>query len=224
MNEVMETTIAILMADLSGFTAMTEVHGSEMAAQMIDKYVSLVKSSLKGQSVMLERVGDQVVVISPDPDDLAETALALIESSGREKNFLSIHAGLHYGNVLELAGNYYGSTINLTARIAAKARQGKVLCSKNFIDALSQTGRFRYIYHGKFNFRNVLEAKEIIELLPVEAINIDEKYICPVCHMQLDQNEISYEYIHDGEAYYFCSEECKALFRKYQIYNTGMTA
>lgn len=54
----METTIAILMADLSGFTAMTEVHGPEMAAQMIDKYVSLVKSSLKGQSSMLERAGD----------------------------------------------------------------------------------------------------------------------------------------------------------------------
>lgn len=165
-----------------------------------------------------------MIVISPDPDDLAATALALMESAAREKNFLSIHAGLHYGSVLELGDNYYGSTINLAARIAAKARQGKVLCSKDFIDALSQTGVFRYIYHGSFHFKNVLEAKEIIELLPVEAINIDEKYTCPVCQMQIDQDEISYEYIHVGEAYYFCSEECKELFGKYQMYNLSMIA
>ena len=70
----MEQTIAIMMADLSGFTALTEIHGSEVAAQMIQKYVELVRSSLKGESFMLERVGDQVVAISPDPDDLALTA------------------------------------------------------------------------------------------------------------------------------------------------------
>ena len=149
----METTIAIMMADLSGFTAMTEIHGSEMAAKMIGKYVDLVRSSLRGESFMIERVGDQVMVISPDPDDLAATALALFESSVREKHFLAIHAGLHYGNALQMDARYYGSTINLTARIASQAKVGKILCSQDFIDSLSNTEAFRYTYHGRFNFK-----------------------------------------------------------------------
>ena len=119
----MEKTIGIMMADLSGFTAMTEVHGAGKAAEMIDKYVHIVKLSLKGESRMLERVGDQVVVISEDPDDLALTALDLMNHVGQEKHFLHVHAGLHYGNVLTLDERLYGSAINLTARIASKAKK-----------------------------------------------------------------------------------------------------
>ena len=32
----METEIAILMADLSGYTAMTEMHGPRLAAEIIN--------------------------------------------------------------------------------------------------------------------------------------------------------------------------------------------
>lgn len=220
----MEQTIAIMMADLSGFTALTEIHGSEVAAQMIQKYVELVRSSLKGESFMLERVDDQVVAISPDPDDLALTALLLLEHSQKEKHFLAIHAGLHYGSALEQSGHYYGSAINLTARIASKAKDGKILCSKDFIDALSNTEAFRYEYHGQFKFKNVLESKEIVELLPAKVSMGQNKNLCPVCHMQLDTNEKRFHFSHEGHSFYFCSEECKDIFVKHQMYNLQLAS
>jgi class 3 adenylate cyclase len=37
----MEKNIAILMADLSGYTALTETHGSSAAADIIDKYMGI---------------------------------------------------------------------------------------------------------------------------------------------------------------------------------------
>jgi len=37
----MEENIAILMADLSGYTALTETHGLSLAADLIDRYVKL---------------------------------------------------------------------------------------------------------------------------------------------------------------------------------------
>lgn len=217
----METTIAIMIADLSGFTAMTEIHGAGMAAEMVNRYVHLVKSSLKGESFMLERAGDQVVVISPDPDDLAVTALSLFASSVREKHFLAIHAGLHYGNVLEMDGRYYGSTINLAARIASQAKVGKILCSQDFIDALSNTEAFRYEFHGRFNFKNVLEAKEIVELLPLQKEKAFEHYLCPVCHMQLGATENNFQHIHADKTYYFCSRECNEVFERYQLFQVA---
>lgn len=44
----MEINIAILMADLSGYTAMTEIHGAESAAAMVDRYLTLVNKLAGG--------------------------------------------------------------------------------------------------------------------------------------------------------------------------------
>ena len=53
----MEQDIAILIADLSGYTALTEIHGSLSAADLIDKYVDIVNASLIGDSRLQEFLG-----------------------------------------------------------------------------------------------------------------------------------------------------------------------
>jgi len=40
----MEENIAILIADLSGYTALTETHGAASAADIIDKYIQIVEN------------------------------------------------------------------------------------------------------------------------------------------------------------------------------------
>jgi len=42
----MEQNISILIADLSGYTALTETHGSISAADLINKYLDIVNASL----------------------------------------------------------------------------------------------------------------------------------------------------------------------------------
>lgn len=119
----MERNIAILMADLTGYTAMTEIHGALSAATMVEKYLELAGKSMIGKSRLLERAGDQLVIVSESADDITYTALRLLEHTAAENNFLHIHAGLHYGPVLEQSGSFYGSSMNLTARIAALANE-----------------------------------------------------------------------------------------------------
>ena len=45
------------------------------------------------------------------------------------------HVGLHAGPVLFQEGDYYGQTVNLSARIADYARPGEVLVSQAVADA-----------------------------------------------------------------------------------------
>ena len=54
----MEKNIAILMADLSGYTALTETHGSVAAADIIDRYIAIVENCLVGDRIpkMLSRI------------------------------------------------------------------------------------------------------------------------------------------------------------------------
>lgn len=46
----MEKSVAILMADLSGYTALTETHGAASAANLTDKYIRIAENCLVGDS------------------------------------------------------------------------------------------------------------------------------------------------------------------------------
>lgn len=204
--------MAILMADLSGYTALTEIHGAMSAAKLVTKYLELVDESVHGTARLLERVGDQVVVVADNADDLAITAINLLSNAGNEASFLPIHAGLHFGKILEQEGSFFGSAMNLTARITAMATDGSLLCSAAFVDALKVKDQFQLQRRGEFKFKNINRPVEIFELL-VEEFG-QHLAVDPVCYMQIERqgNELSYS--DRGHAYYFCSVECVNIFKE----------
>lgn len=114
------------LADLTDLSAMTETHGA-LTAAAVQKYIHLAHQSLASSSRLPERVGDQLMIIAEKPDDLACTALHLPEHTGSASNFLSVHGGLHYGMAIEQSGSYFGTSMNLTTRIAARAKS--IACS-----------------------------------------------------------------------------------------------
>ncbi len=206
----MEESIAVLMADLSGYTALTETHGAVSAADLIDKYLLIVEDCLVGDSQLKERNGDEVMIISASPDHLLSTALKIIEKTSNEENFLQVHGGLHYGKVLRRNDSYFGTAINLTARIAAKATPGSFWCSREFIDALADSSPFRLDSKGKHNFKNVKEAMEIAEVLHIResVLTID-----PVCRMQILDKSIAIQHPEQKDLF-FCSRSCLEIFNE----------
>src|SRR5436190_6700520 len=146
----MEEHIAILMADLSGYTALTETHGAFSAAEIIDKYIEIVNNSLVGDSCLHERVGDEVMIVSNSPDNLIFTALMLLQNTVKEYNFLQVHGGLHYGKILKRNNSFFGSAINLTSRIASEAPSGIFWCSDDYLNALSNKTSLKFQSKGKY--------------------------------------------------------------------------
>ena len=121
----MEKNMAILMADLSGYTALTETHGAVAAADIIERYVAIAEKCLVGDSRIHERTGDELMIVSSSPDYLLATALIIEKNTTNEENFLLVHGGLHYGKVLERGNSYFGTAINITSRIASRASRVK---------------------------------------------------------------------------------------------------
>src|SRR4029079_19403936 len=178
----MEENIAILMADLSGYTALTETHGAVSAADLIDRYVEIVEGCLVGDCRLKERTGDEVMIVSESPDSLLASAYQIMNATSREDNFLQVHGGLHYGNVLKRRDSYFGSSINLTSRIAAKADPGTFWCSEEFINSLSDKSLVKLSAKGKHSFKNISGLQEMYEL------SHDSKssfVIDPVCRMMI---------------------------------------
>jgi adenylate cyclase len=206
----MEKNMAILIADLSGYTALTETHGSVTAADLIDKYTGIVEKCLVGDSHLHQRVGDEIMIISSTADNLAATALMLLSDTSNENNFLQIHGGLHYGSVLHRSNSYFGSTINLTSRIAAKANAGSILCSGDFVKALSEKSSLQLIPTGSHGFKNITGEKEVFEL---GFGGRSTYHIDPVCRMLILDPGQAVAHPTDGGKY-FCCPGCLEIYTK----------
>ncbi|HMJ45984.1 MAG TPA: adenylate/guanylate cyclase domain-containing protein [Ferruginibacter sp.] len=204
----MEENLAILIADLSGYTALTETHGSTAAADLIDKYLQIVQVCLVGDSKLHERTGDEVMIVSSSADAILSTTLMIGKNMSNEENFLQVHGGLHYGNVLKRANNYFGSTINLTSRIAAQASPGKFWCSAEYVNALADKSVVAFESKGNHLFKNISEEIGIYEL---QTKNVSTFYIDPVCRMLIldRQNAIPHP---DEDEIYFCSSVCLSIY------------
>jgi adenylate cyclase len=190
----MEKDLAILMADLSGYTAMTDAHGGASAARIVNKYMQLVGNALYGSSRIVQRIGDQVVVLADDADDMVITAQNLNSLTLEEHHFLSIHAGLHYGPIFFENDDLFGSTINVAARIMNLACRGQVLCSSQFKTRLTAPAKFKSV--GSYNLKNVMMEFELHELLQDQqsySLNID-----PVCHMHIDVSKSEFTHTIGG--------------------------
>src|SRR5258706_14692528 len=206
----MEENIAILMADLSGYTALTETHGSSGAADLVEKYITIVRDCLVGDCQIHGVVGDEVIIISSSADQLIYTALLLIQNTGNEDNFLQVHGGLHFGKILKRNNNYFGTTINLASRITNKATPGTFWCSKEYVIAASVPSAFTFQPKGKHSFKNLNEEKEVFELITDHPKAF---YIDPVCRMVISNERNAIQHA-DAPDIFFCSSSCLDIYRK----------
>ena len=211
----MEESICILISDLSGYTALTETHGAVSAADLIDKYIAIVEDCLVGDCHLKERIGDELMIVSTTPDFLLATASNIINATSNEHNFLQVHGGIHYGKVLKRRDSYFGSAINLTSRIAAKASPGTFWCSEEFVEALSTKSDNKLKSTGKHSFKNITGFVELYEL---ESENINSVLIDSICRMLiLDTNKaIKHP---SKEDIFFCSQTCLDIYLRNEMTN-----
>jgi adenylate cyclase len=203
----MEKDVAILIADLSGYTALTETHGASGAADLIDIFMEIVNNCLVGDSYLHQRTGDEVLIISTSADHLMATAVLLLQKTSGKKNFLQIHGGLHYGKILRRNNDYFGTAINLTARIAAHANPGSFCCSSAFKDALAEN-EFKFVSKGNCQFKNISGENEIFELVIGHTGTF---YIDPVCRMLVNEPKTAIRHPEE-ENVFFCSADCLEIY------------
>ena len=186
-----EIEVVFVMADLSGFTALTEAHGSLRAADLVGRYLELVRNALAPGVRLVERVGDEVVLVAAEAAPALGTALALRRAIEREPEFPLVRAGIHGGRVVERGGEYFGTPLNVTARVTAHARAGQLLCTAPIATAARGLGGVELRALGPVRFKNVAGPVEVFEVVALgEAVA--HAAIDPVCRMQVDPRGAPY--------------------------------
>lgn len=196
---------------------MTETHGPTSAADIIDKYMDIVSSCLYGSSRLHERTGDAVMVVAENPDELMETARLILQHTAPVHHFLQVHGGIHYGSVLKRGNGYFGSAINVTARIAAKADPGSFWCSADMAAMLQNPAAWLLKPKGKHSFKNVAGELELWELTH----NQPRFFIDPVCKMMIHDPAAAVPHPAQQQLF-FCSHYCLETYLKSQPEPSGV--
>ena len=136
----LERQPAICFLDISGYTRLTQEHGDDAAADLSTTVARLVqRSSVQHGGKPIKWLGDGVMFYFGDPGPGVRAALEMVDGLA-SAGLPPAHVGLYAGPVLFQEGDYFGQTVNLSARIADYARQGEVLVSQAVADASKETG------------------------------------------------------------------------------------
>ncbi len=136
----LERLPAICFLDISGYTRLTQERGDDAAADLAATVARLVqRSSVQHGGKPIKWLGDGVMFYFGDPGPGVRAALQMVDGLAAA-GLPPAHVGLHAGPVLFQEGDYFGQTVNLTARIADYARPGEVLVSQAVADASQEKG------------------------------------------------------------------------------------
>jgi adenylate cyclase len=113
--------------DLAGYTRLTEERGDAAAAALAESLAVVVDRSARGQGgTPVKWLGDGVMLHFREPAGAVESALAMVRRVP-EAGLPPAHVGVAAGPVVVQGGDYFGRTVNLAARVAARAQAGQVL-------------------------------------------------------------------------------------------------
>lgn len=127
-----EIEAAILLVDISGSTKIFEGEGDAAAVeQIVGCLEELRQIARRHGGMIIHSKGDDVLSAFPDPPAALAAAREML--SRRLTGPLAIHAGLHFGPVIQAYGELYGDSVNLTARLMQMANPGEVLVSGSFM-------------------------------------------------------------------------------------------
>jgi len=136
----LERLPAICFLDITGYTRLTQERGDDAAADLSATLARLVqRTSVQHGGKPIKWLGDGVMFHFRDPGPGVRAALEMLDGLAAA-GLPPAHVGLHAGPVLFQEGDYFGQTVNLTARIADYARQGEVLVTQAVADASEEKG------------------------------------------------------------------------------------
>lgn len=211
--ERIDSEQTFIFADLSGFTALTERHGDEEAAELALGFSDACREVLaEHRATEIKTIGDAIMMLCPDSGDAIRLGLSIVHDIGDRHAFPTIRVGMHTGPAVERDGDWFGTAVNIAARVSGEAGGGQVLLTEATKEATGGLGGIELLERGRRVMRNVREPVSLYEA--VRHLVGDEVAlpIDPVCRMAVDPSHAAGSLNFSGTTFYFCSLDCVSAF------------
>lgn len=137
--EDQQLVLAVAFVDVSGYTAATEAMTAVDLCDLIRQFERVaIDAAQSGGGRVAKFVGDAAMIVAATPDELASVVTSLIPNwDAVSPSSIGVRAGLAFGPVTSRQGDYFGSPVNLAARLVAIAPCGSILAADALADRLT---------------------------------------------------------------------------------------
>jgi adenylate cyclase len=150
--------VSLCFIDLTGFTRYTEEEGDIEALDVVENFVASVEATLPREATIVKTIGDEVMIVSPDPLSLTEWAVDFL---ARFEQRPQPRVGIHYGDAVYRDGDYFGGQVNLAHRVVNRALAGEVLVTDAVCGTLAASDRLQFEGIGRVSLKGFPSPTEL---------------------------------------------------------------
>jgi class 3 adenylate cyclase len=122
---------SFLFADMVGFTALTAARGDETAAELAVGFADSVRALAAEHGVEFVKAMGDAVMVRGDAAQIVALGLRLVQDGPAPAGRPPVRIGVHTGTAVSRDGDWYGTTVNVAARLAACANGGELLLTED---------------------------------------------------------------------------------------------
>src|SRR4051812_13750028 len=127
--------VAVLFADICDSTRLYHDLGDAAAHSLATQCLKLIEdTTTRNSGTLVKTIGDGAMSTFPSVYDAYHAAIAIVDKLRGSR--LSIKIGIHVGAVIAEEKDVYGDTVNLAARVLARAGPGEILLSGACVENL----------------------------------------------------------------------------------------
>ncbi|MEX1158788.1 MAG: adenylate/guanylate cyclase domain-containing protein, partial [Thermomicrobiales bacterium] len=164
-----EASVTILFTDMEGSTALTQRLGDASAQEVLRTHNRIVRAALSAHGGSeVKHTGDGLMVSFPSATRALECAVAIQQRvaahvEAHPNTDLRVRIGLNAGEPVAEAGDYFGTAVQLAARICEMAEAGQILVA-GVVRDLSAGKGFLFADHGETVARGFEDAVHVYEV------------------------------------------------------------
>lgn len=155
-------TAIILFTDIADSTKLTERMGDRAfrdASRALDEEMRRVISRSGGTAIEGKLLGDGVMAVFASAARAIDAARGCIDASAACG--LTLHVGLHAGDVIQEGDNVYGGAVNIAARVCALSEPGQILVSATVRDLARTSAGVGFTDQGEHSLKGIEDAVRV---------------------------------------------------------------
>ncbi len=164
------STVTILFSDIRGFTEYTDQYGDEAAFQVLQEHNDVVRRQIgafAGKVVKTQGDSFMVAFTTARGAVLCAAAIqrAIAERTQAERGTrIAVGIGINTGEPIYEGGDFFGSTVNLAARVCASAGPGQILVAETTRHVAGRLEGVDYIDRGLHELKGFQDQQRLFEV------------------------------------------------------------
>ncbi len=154
---------AIGFVDVVGFTTLSEdLSFNDLGVLVRDFEARSHQAISECGARLVKTIGDEVMFAAVEPEPVARAARAVMRELG-DRAGVEARGGMAFGDVMPRGGDYFGSVVNIAARLAEVAVRGELLATPELVEGID--GDLEFVSAGRRELKGFAEPVETLSMI-----------------------------------------------------------